>query len=62
MLTLWNKAKLLAHHPLAHHSHHLAYIIYYGIAAIDERGVKFWICSALFVFAALTTIEGFRED
>lgn len=61
MLKLWHKAIALAHHPYAHHSHHFAYIIYYGIAAVDERGARFWICSALLVFAVLTGIEGFRN-
>lgn len=61
MRKLWHKAFMLAHHPVTHHSHHIAYVFYYAFAAWQERGLVQVISGCLLIFAVATTIEGSRQ-
>jgi hypothetical protein len=50
-----------AHHPLARHSHHWAYVAYYVVAVVNGHGADMVICWALLGFSILHTITNEKE-
>lgn len=51
-------AKLVSHRKLYHHSHHLAYCVYYVFALIEHRGLEAIISGTLLAFTAIAAIAG----
>lgn len=51
-------AKLVSHRKVYHHSHHLAYVVYYVFALIEHKGLEAIIAGGLLAFSAIAALAG----
>ena len=61
MRKLWHNARKLAAHPRVHHSHHIAYVIYYAVAVFEERGTHAILGAIVLAFTCLAAIAADSE-
>lgn len=56
---LLDNLKTIAQHPFTHHTHNIAYCVYYGIALAEDHGaIKLIIVGTLFCVSVLIAAEG----
>ena len=48
----------VAHNKAAKHGHHMIYLVYYGLALLDDTGARFWVVLGIFTFHALSVATG----
>lgn len=53
-----NAAHKAAHHPTFKHGHHAVYLVYYGLALLDDTGLRFYVVGGIFLFHLVFTVTG----
>lgn len=56
-----HEVEAIARHPFTHHTHNIAYCVYYGIALAQDHGVQMVIVGALFGISVLIAAAGHSE-